>query len=107
MMLWFLIAAYACSMAGANLCLKYAAMAHGTAAWAWFAAANVVGFLCVASLPFALKLAPANVVYALAIGLGYLVLQVAGFLLFREPLSTWQWTGITLVGMGTFLLQLK
>jgi multidrug transporter EmrE-like cation transporter len=108
MKLALILLGYACSMAGANICLNYAALAQSRAGWwTWFIAANAVGFLCVVSLPHALKLAPPNIVYALAIGGGYLLLQIAAFLLFREPLSAWQWAGIALIGVGTLFLQLK
>jgi len=107
MKLALLILAYALGMAGANLCLKMNAGSTGWQAWAWFIAANATGFTCVVVLPFALKLAPSNLVYAWAIGLGFLLLQLGAWLVFREPLSPVQWSGVVLFGVATVLLQWK
>ncbi|GAB4242671.1 MAG: hypothetical protein OHK005_06640 [Candidatus Methylacidiphilales bacterium] len=107
MKLVLLIAAYALGMAGANLLLKLAALHVGWKAWAFFAAANTTGFVCVAVMPFALKLAPAHVVYAWALGLGFCLLQVAAAVWFQEPVSGWQWAGIGCVAAGLVLMQVR
>lgn len=107
MRLALLIAAYALGMAGANLLLRFTSRAEGLSWWLWFAAANATGFVCVAVLPHALKLAPSNIVYALSIGIGFCLLQITAWLLFRENLTAWQWGGVGLIALGVVLLQLK
>lgn len=107
MKLAFLVTAYALGMAGSNLLLKMASAASGAMWWIWFAAANAVGFSCVVIMPFALKLAPAPLVYALSIGLGFTALQIAAWVVFREALGPAQWAGVACVGLGLVLLQCK
>ncbi|MDX6766893.1 MAG: hypothetical protein SFU85_08890 [Candidatus Methylacidiphilales bacterium] len=107
MKLGLMIACYAAGMAGANLLLRYTSMAHGWAWWAWFAAANATGFICVVVMPHALKLGSSNVVYALALGGGFCLLQLSAWWLFREPLSAWQWAGVGFVALGLVFLQIK
>ncbi len=107
MKLFALIAGYATAMAFANLCLKWCSLNQGWKWWAWFAAANLSGFLCVVLLPFALKLAPSQIVYAFAIGSGFCLLQLTAHLVFKEPMSHIQWAGVVLVASGIFLLQWK
>jgi multidrug transporter EmrE-like cation transporter len=102
-----LVIAYALGMAGTNLLLKLAAEASGTRWWLWFVLANTVGFTCVVVMPFALKLAPSNIVYALCIGLGFTLLQIIAWVIFREPLSAAQWAGVACVAAGLVLLQMK
>lgn len=105
MRLAVLVFLYSAAMAGTNLLLKAAALHTGWRWWALFAAANAVGFTCVVVMPFALRLAPSNLVYALCIGGGFCLLQLAAWLLFREALSPWQWTGVACVALGIVLLQ--
>lgn len=105
MKLALLVAAYALGMAGTNLLLKMASQEAGWKWWAWFAAANAVGFSCVVVMPFALKLASAPLVYAWCIGLGFTALQVGAWVVFREPLAPAQWAGVACVGLGLVLLQ--
>lgn len=102
-----LIGLYAAGMAGANLLLKLVAGQEGWRAWGLFAAANAVGFVCVAVMPFALRLAPAHQVYAWALGLGFCLLQVVAAFWFREALGVWQWVGMGLVGVGLAIMQLR
>jgi multidrug transporter EmrE-like cation transporter len=54
-----------------------------------------------------LRQANANLVYAICWGAAFCVLQFATWWLFKEPLSTWQWTGVALVGVGILLLQVR
>jgi multidrug transporter EmrE-like cation transporter len=107
MKLALLVTAYALGMAGTNLLLKMASTATGWAWWGWFAAANAVGFSCVVVMPFALQLAPAPLVYALCIGLGFTALQIGAWAIFREPIAPAQWAGVACVALGLVLLQCK
>jgi multidrug transporter EmrE-like cation transporter len=101
------VTAYALGMAGANLLLKLVALHSGWQAWLLFLAANISGFICVVVMPFALKLAPANVVYAWALGIGFCLLQIVAAFWFKEPLNPWQWSGIACVGIGIILMQVR
>ena len=105
----FLIALYVLGFvigqAGAGLAFRMAAEKTGSTAIWWFVAGNVIGFLCPVCLTFALKGSNANVIYALCFGISFCTLQIASWLLFHQPLSTLQWTGVTLVTLGIVLLQ--
>lgn len=107
MRLALLVSLYALAMAGSNLLLKVVANSTGWRWWLWFAAANAVGFSCVVVMPVALRLGPAPLVYAVAIGLGFTALQVGAWLIFREPLSVVQWAGVGCVAAGLVMLQWK
>jgi len=107
MKLYVLITSYAIGMALANLCLKWASQNTGMKYFVWFAGANLAGFTTVIILPYALKLAPSNVVYAMSIGGGFCLLQLTTFWIFREPLSQIQWVGVFLIMIGIILLQWK
>lgn len=107
MKLTLLIASYALCMTMNNLFFKWAAMADGWRYWPWFIAGNLAGFLGCVVMPFALKLGPSNMVYALSIGGGFCLLQLSALWIFREPLSPWQWAGVGLIAAGIFLLQFK
>jgi len=98
---------YALCMAGANLLLKFASQTQGLRWWIFFALANATGFGCVVILPYALKLAPSNIVYALAVGSGFCLLQISAALFFREPLSLWQWIGVVGMAVSLILLQIR
>ena len=107
MTFYLLVFIYAVAMAGANILLKFASQSTGLQWWIYFALANATGFSCVVVLPFALKLGNPNLVYALAIGGGFTLVQISSCLLFREPLSQCQWSGVALVALGLILLQIK
>lgn len=100
------IVGYVIAMTAANLFFKFSAESHGKMFWVYFFLGNAVGFVCTLFLPMALRLAPAGVVYAMAIGGGCLALQLTTFVLFPQPTSFLQVTGITLVTGGLILLYL-
>jgi len=102
-----LIAWYAVAMAGSSVLLRMASQSHGLHWWAYFGAANCVGFSCVVSLPYALKLAPSNLVFALTTGCGFCLLQLALWFFFREPITGWQWAGLAFIFLGILFLQIK
>ena len=104
---FFFIVVYALSMAGANLLMKVASQMEGPRWWIYFGLANLAGFGMVLVLPFALKLANPNLVYALTIGVGFTLLQLSACFFFREALSPWQWGGIGLITLGIIFLQIR
>jgi multidrug transporter EmrE-like cation transporter len=73
--------------------------------WLWFAAGNAAGFGCPVALSFALRGTNANLIYALSYGGGFCLIQLATWWIFREPLSVWQWSGISLIFAGIVLLR--
>jgi multidrug transporter EmrE-like cation transporter len=75
--------------------------------WKFFVAGNVTGFFCPVALVFALKGTNANVVYAVCWGGAFCLLQFAAWWFFRQPLSVWQWIGVSLVATGILLLQVR
>lgn len=99
---------YVGAFLGVNLAMKYASLRSGSPAfWWWFVGGNVVGFFCTVFLTQALKGQNPNLVYTLCIGGGFCLLQVMAVILFKEPLTFWQWLGIGLVGSGILCLQIK
>ena len=102
-----LIVVYAISMAGTNILMKFTSQMEGPRWWIYFGLANLVGGGMVIVLPFALKLANPNLVYALTIGSGFTLLQLCACFIFRESLSPWQWGGIGLVTLGLVFLQIR
>ncbi|MBV9463712.1 MAG: hypothetical protein JO317_05730 [Verrucomicrobiae bacterium] len=102
-----LIGLYVVCFAACNLCFKLAVIRSGGVATAYFIAGNVLGFGCTLLITFALKRANPNVVYAVCVGGGFVLLQLASLAVFRQPLSGLQWLGVGLVGTGVLLLQLK
>lgn len=103
-----LILGYFAAFIGVNLSMKLASHKTGMPAyWWWFIGGNVVGFFCTVFMVQAIKGQNPNLIYALCIGGGFCLLQIASFLLFREALSAWQWTGVALVGAGIICLQIQ
>ncbi|MCI0745197.1 MAG: hypothetical protein L0Y58_07320 [Verrucomicrobia subdivision 3 bacterium] len=86
---------------------KFAADSAGKRALFHFIVGNLIGALAPIALTLALRRANANVVYALCFGGAFSLLQIVLWRLFQQPLSTIQWIGITCVGVGIFLLQIR
>jgi len=112
-MTFWLVLAYAVTMAASNLCFKMVhsgagwSWSHPSPAWAWFFAGNAAGFFCPILITLALKQPHAQIIYALCLGIGFCLVQAGSFFFFKEPLSWIQWSGIALIGIGVFLLQFK
>lgn len=102
-----LVLGYFAAFLGVNISMKIAVQKTGTGFWTWFIAGNVVGFFCTVAMTYALKDQNPNLIYALCIGGGFCLLQVASFLIFRQPLGPWQWAGVALVGIGIICLQIQ
>ena len=101
------VAGFVLGQVGASLSFKMAATRDGMPALWWFVAGNIVGFACPVCLTLALKAAHANVVYALCFGISFCLLQIAAWSIFRQPLSTAQWSGVALIAIGIVLLQMR
>ncbi len=109
-MKWFtvlMIFGFVAFYTGDNVCLRYSSERAGWPAFWWFAVGNVLGFIATVMLTFALKAQHPNIIFALAQGGGFCVLQLASFYIFRVPLSPLQWAGVILIAIGIFCVQSK
>jgi multidrug transporter EmrE-like cation transporter len=86
---------------------KFAADASGKKALWHFVAGNLIGALGPVALTLALKRISPSIGYALCYGCSFAALQLVSWRLFHQSLSVWQWSGIVLVGVAIFLLQVK
>jgi multidrug transporter EmrE-like cation transporter len=86
---------------------KFAADASGKRAIWHFIVGNIIGAFGPLALTFALKQTSPSLAYALCYGCAFALLQIVCWRLFQQALSMWQWTGIVLVGIGIFLLQVR
>ncbi len=101
------VAGFVAFWVNGGLCLKMAAERSGWAAFGFFAAGNAIGFCGTVLLTLALRGQNPNVIYALCHGLGFCVLQVASYFLFKVALSPPQWIGVSLIAAGIICLQLR
>ncbi len=92
---------------GDNVCLRYASERSGWPWFWWFAAGNALGFIATLMLTLALRAQHPNIIFALAQGGGFCVLQLTAFYLFRVPLSPVQWVGVALIALGIICVQLR
>ena len=105
MLLWVL--GFSVGTTASWLQFKRAADSSGwTAVW-YFVLGNVIGAICPIALTFALRRGHPNLVYALALGGSFALLQIVSWRLFRQPMSVAQWSGVGCVGLGVVLLQLR
>lgn len=103
---WF-VAGFVVFQVNGSLCLRMAAERTGVNALAFFAAGNVIGLCGTIFLTLALRGQNPNVIFALCQGLGFCVLQLAAYFLFRVPLSPFQWLGVSLIAGGVVCLQFR
>ncbi len=74
---------------------------------AWQVMGNLAGFLGVISFTLLLKFIPLYLAYGIFMGLGFVAVQVvAARLIFKEPIRSVQWIGVTLILLGIFLIAL-
>ncbi len=106
MYLIFLIVLNILGFVGANLCFKKAALfsSGSTQTWIWFALGNLIGFLGPVSITLALKQGSASGIFALSVGLGFLVLQLSLWAFYHEPMSLFQWAGAGFIVVGLVLI---
>jgi len=102
----FLIILNILGFVGANLCFKKAALfsSASTQAWIWFALGNLIGFLGPVSITLALKQGSASGIFAISVGLGFLVLQLSLWAFHQEPMSAIQWFGASFIVIGLVLI---
>jgi multidrug transporter EmrE-like cation transporter len=101
------VAGYAMASAGSCVLFKLAAQHAGKTALWYFVTGNLIGVMCPITLTLALRGTSPSIIYALCFGGAFAVVQIVSWHCFREPLSTWQWMGIVLVGLGILMLQVK
>ena len=72
----------------------------------WQVLGNLAGFVTVITLTGLLRYTPLSVAFPLTTGMSILGVQiVAAQYLFHEPISSVQWAGALLIGVGIFLVQ--
>jgi len=103
----FFVVGFIISSTGASLLFKTAADAAGWTAFKYYLFGNFAGVWAPLCLMFALRGTNANIIYAVCYGGGFCALQIASFMLFKQPLSTLQWIGVATVGVGILLLQMR
>lgn len=103
---WLVLGVIVCQASGA-LCLRMAGNTAGRTAVLYFLAGNTLGFCGTVFITFALRQTNPNLIYALCQGIGFCVLQLAAFFLFRQPLTTVQWLGVMLIASGVVCLQVR
>ena len=104
--LWIL--AYFVAFLGVNISIKIAVEKTSRFEfWCWFIGGNVVGFFCTVAMTYALKSQNPNLIYALCIGGGFLLLQAASYVIFRQPIGPLHWVGVLLIGIGIICLQIR
>jgi multidrug transporter EmrE-like cation transporter len=101
------VVAFAISNAWSGIQFKFAAQSTGRTALLHFIIGNLIAACGPVALTFALKRGHPNVVYALCFGTAFVVLQLAAWRVFQQPLSLTQWAGVGCVGAGIFLLQVR
>jgi multidrug transporter EmrE-like cation transporter len=100
-----LVFGYALSMAGSNLIFKVASDKIGGQWWLWFLLGNFVGFGCPVLITYALREQSPHVVYAFTLGAGFVLVQLAGWLFFRAPITPLQIGGLVFTALGLVMLQ--
>ena len=95
------------AMTVSSVLFKYAADSSGKRAVWYFIIGNIVGALGPVAITLGLRGGNANVIFALSYGGGFALVQVASWRIFHQPLSIIQWTGIGLIALGAFLVQIR
>lgn len=72
----------------------------------WQVVGNLAGFVTVLALTGLLRYTPLSIAFPLTTGMSIVGVQiVAARWLFQEPISSVQWVGSLLIGVGVFLVQ--
>jgi multidrug transporter EmrE-like cation transporter len=103
----FLVVAFITFSVTGSLLLRVAGQHHGWLAVIIFIAGNCSGFVAATTLTMTLRGRHPNLIYAFCLGGGFCVLQLMARLLFKVPLTPWQWFGIGLMAAGMICLQLQ
>lgn len=101
------VAGFVVASAWSSIQFKFAADASGRKALWYFVLGNLIAALGPVAMTLALKRASPSLVYALCYGCAFALLQVVSWRMFHQSLSSYQWAGIALVGIGIFLLQIR
>ncbi|MES2308727.1 MAG: hypothetical protein V4507_07695 [Verrucomicrobiota bacterium] len=104
---FLLLLTYILAFVGSNLCFKKAGLfpSATTPWWIWFSLGNIIGFFAPVSITMALKGESATWIFAVAIGLSFLTLQLSLWFLQAEPFQRIQGLGIFFIAVGLILVQ--
>ncbi len=91
-----------------NVSFKWSAMSLDTGSFLrWQILGNITGFINVLSLTGLLKYIPMHYATAMAVGLGFVLVQVIGaHFIFHEAISRFGWTGTGLIMVGIVFVSL-
>jgi small multidrug resistance pump len=101
------VIAFILTSVGSSFLFRAAAQHSGRPMIGYFILGNCVGLTVSISLTLALRGTNPNLIYAMCLGGSFCALQLASMLLFKQPLSSVQWIGISLVAIGLVLLPFK
>ena len=103
-----LVVVYVAVSCFSNVAYKYSVAGGLKNLLTWQILANTVGILGVVSLSWLYKLIPIHIAYPVVQALLIVSIQVvAARLIFKESISTWQWTGTGLIVLGMFLIAVR
>ena len=103
----FLVTAFIAFSVTGSLLLRVAGQHHGWQAGLIFILGNMSGFVAATTLTLTLRGRHPNLVYAFCLGGGFCMLQIMSRVLFKVPLTSWQWLGVSLIAGGILCLQLR
>jgi len=103
----FLVAAFIMFSVTGSLLLRVAGQHHGWVAVAVFLGGNISGFVAATVLTMTLRGRHPNLIYAFCLGGGFCMLQLMSRVLFKIPLTSWQWLGVSLILAGVVCLQIR
>jgi multidrug transporter EmrE-like cation transporter len=101
----FMVATFIAFSVTGSILLRVAGQQQGWRAGLIFILGNISGFLAAASLTLTLRGRHPNLVYAFCLGGSFCLLQIMSRMLFKVPLTSWQWLGIILIAAGMVCLQ--
>jgi len=101
----FLVAAFIMFSVTDSLLLRVAGRHQGWQAVMIFFLSNMSGFVAATTLALTLRGRHPNLIYAFCLGGGFCILQIMSRVLFKVPLTSWQWFGISLIVAGVVCLQ--
>lgn len=103
----FLVTAFITFSVTGSLLLRVAGQHHGWKAVLIFLIGNISGFVAATTLTLTLRGRHPNLIYAFCLGGGFCILQLMSRMVFKIPLTTCQWFGISLIVMGMLCLQIR
>ena len=103
----FLVVAFITFSVAGSLLLRVAGQHQGWPAVLIFILGNISGFVAATTLTLTLRGRHPNLIFAVCLGGGFCILQLLSRVLFKMPLTTWQWFGIGLIATGMLCLQIQ